>query len=95
MKILAILIVLFAMTNVANAGKAKSADCPVKNVTQLKEHLKDHVTFPTTGKVLKETCKKEWPDEFTKAENDCMNSKIKDEAKFEKSEEVLALLGVK
>ena len=32
----------------------------------LKEHLESHVKYPATGKVIKESCKVEMPDEFAK-----------------------------
>ena len=32
----------------------------------MKEHLDSHVKFPATGKVIKESCKVEMPDEFAK-----------------------------
>jgi hypothetical protein len=36
------------------------------DTTALKAHLDKHVKFPATGKVIKESCKVEMPDEFAK-----------------------------
>ena len=36
------------------------------DTTALIAHLESHVKFPATGKVIKESCKEEMPDEFSK-----------------------------
>jgi hypothetical protein len=56
------------------------------DTTALKEHLDSHVKFPATGKVIKESCKQEMPDEFAKQERTYMDSKLKDDSPLQKSE---------
>jgi hypothetical protein len=85
---------VIALTLVAGASLAQADGCHFADAKKLKTHLAKHVTFPTTGKDLKAACKKEWPDEFTKEENDCADSKLKDDAKFKNSAEVMKALGM-
>ena len=61
----------------------------------LKEHLDKHVTFPATGKVIKETCKAEWPDEFTQEQRAYLDAKLRDDATYKNPEEVMSALNVK
>jgi hypothetical protein len=61
----------------------------------LKEHLEKHVTYPTTGKVIKETCKNEMPDEFSQAQRAYLDAKLKDDATYKNSEEVMSALNLK
>jgi Na+-translocating ferredoxin:NAD+ oxidoreductase RnfG subunit len=61
----------------------------------LKEHLDNHVKFPATGKVIKESCKQEMPDEFAKEQRAYMDSKLKDDTTYKNPGEVLAGLNLK
>jgi hypothetical protein len=71
----------------------------------LKEHLESHVKFPTTGKVIKEPCKRiykslvkgdiEMPDEFTKQQRAYLDSKLKDDTTYKNPAEVLSALNLK
>jgi hypothetical protein len=63
--------------------------------TNLKEHLLKHVTFPTTGKIIKETCKNEIPDEFSKEQRNYLDGKLKDDATYNNPEEVMSALNLK
>ena len=65
------------------------------DTTALKAHLDDHVKFPATGKVIKESCKKEMPDEFAKEQRAYMDSKLKDDTTYKNPGEVLAALNLK
>ncbi len=90
------LVALFVVVAVPFFSFAKGDDsCVFKNQKQLEEHLNKHVTYPVTGKALKEVCKKEWPDEFSKEENACADKHIKDNAKFASAADVKKALGVK
>ncbi|HEY5753418.1 MAG TPA: hypothetical protein VIT21_09735 [Chthoniobacterales bacterium] len=61
----------------------------------LKTHLNEHVTYPATGKAIKEACRKEIPDEFSKEERAYFDAKIQDDVTYNSSAEVLAALNVK
>ena len=61
----------------------------------LKTHLNDHVKFPATGKVIKESCKKEMPDEFAKQQYAYLDSKLKDDTTYKSPEEVLSAMNLK
>jgi hypothetical protein len=61
----------------------------------LKEHLDSHVKFPATGKVIKESCKVEMPDEFAKQQRAYLDSKLKDDKTYQNPAEVLAALNLK
>ena len=77
-------------------GLAKGGGgCVFANPQVLEDHLNKHVTYPTTGKALKATCKKEWPDEFSKEENACAEKHIKNGAKFASAADVKKALGIK
>ena len=65
------------------------------DTTALKEHLDNHVKFPATGKVIKESCKKEMPDEFAKQQRAYLDSKLKDDTTYKNAGEVLAALNLK
>jgi hypothetical protein len=60
--------------------------------TNLKEHLLKHITYPATGKVIKETCKEELPDEFTKEQRVYLDAALKDDAIYNNSAEVMSTL---
>ena len=63
--------------------------------TNLKEHLLSHITYPATGKVIKETCKKEIPDEFTDEQRVYLDAALKDDATFNSAAEVMTALKLK
>jgi hypothetical protein len=65
------------------------------DTTALKEHLDNHVKFPATGKVIKESCKKEMPDEFAKQQYAYLDSKLKDDTTYKTPEEVLSAMNLK
>ena len=65
------------------------------DTTALKEHLDTHVKFPATGKVIKESCKVEIPDEFAKQQRAYLDSKLKDDTTYKNPGEVLAALDLK
>ncbi len=65
------------------------------DTTALKEHLESHVKFPATGKVIKESCKVEIPDEFAEQQRAYLDSKLKDDTTYQNPAEVLAALNLK
>jgi hypothetical protein len=73
---------------------AKAQSCQWSDVAKLKEHLSKHVTYPAKGKAIKAACKKEMPDEFTKAERSCAEKKIVDATEYQSADDVLKALGV-
>jgi hypothetical protein len=78
----------------ANAFAATKGGCQFSDMAKLDEHLTSHVKYPITGKDLKAVCKKEWADEFTKEENDCADSKLKDSTKYKNAAAVKKALGL-
>ena len=72
-----------------------AATCAWSDVAKMKEHFTKHVTYPTTGAQIKETCQKEMPGEFTAAERTCFNGKIADKTTYKNADEVFAVLNVK
>jgi hypothetical protein len=63
--------------------------------TNLKEHLLKHVTFPATGKVIKEACKKEFPDEFSKEQGAYLDAALKNDTTYNNAAEVMSALNLK
>jgi hypothetical protein len=63
--------------------------------TNLKEHLFKHVAFPATGKVIKETCKNEIPDEFSKEQRAYLKAALKDDATYNNAAEAMLALDLK
>jgi hypothetical protein len=61
----------------------------------LKEHLDKHVTFPATGKVIKEACKTELPDEFSKEQRAYLDVMLKDDVTYKNAADVMAALNLK
>jgi hypothetical protein len=61
----------------------------------LKEHLETHVKFPASGKVIKESCKEELPDEFSKQQRAYLESRLGDETTYKDPAAVLAALNLK
>ena len=72
-----------------------TAMCAWSDEAKMKDHFTKHVTYPTTGAIIKETCKKEMPGEFTAAERSCFNGKIADKTTYKNAGEVFAALNVK
>ena len=72
-----------------------AADFEWGDTTALKEHLDSHVKFPATGKVIKESCKVEIPDEFAAQQRAYLDSKLKDDTTYKNPGEVLAALDLK
>ena len=88
------LIVMFAVSlsglSVSYADEFKWGD-----TTALKTHLNDHVKFPATGKEIKESCKQEMPDEFTKEQRSYFDAKIEDGKTYNSPAEVLSAMNLK
>ena len=63
--------------------------------TNLKEHLLKHVTFPATGKAIKESCKKEFPDEFSKEQGAYLDAALKNDTTYNNAAEVMSALNLK
>ena len=74
-----ILVSLIAVVGFSLSGLSVSYADEFKwgDTTVLKTHLNDHVKFPATGKVIKEPCKQEMPDEFTKDKGPTWNLKLR------------------
>jgi hypothetical protein len=51
--------------------------------------------FPATGKAIKDSCKKEMPDEFSKEQRAYIDSKLKGDTTYNNPEEVLSALNLK
>ena len=102
-KILVCLIAALFATGLSDLSISYAAEPEVATVkdfkwgdqTNLKEHLLKHVTFPATGKVIKETCKNEFPDEFSKEQRAYLDATLKDDAVYNNSEEVMSALNLK
>jgi hypothetical protein len=89
---------LMAMAT-AHADEKKAAPmtpgkCTFANAAQVKKHASDHVTYPAKGAAIKQACKKELPDEFTKAEWACIDASLKDDQEYKSSADVLKAVGV-
>jgi hypothetical protein len=80
----------FSCPTVGHAAEFEWGD-----TTELKTHLDKHVKFPATGKVIKESCKVEMPDEFAKEQRAYLDSKLKDDTTYKNPGEVLAALDLK
>ena len=102
-KILVSLIAALFATGLSDLSISYAAEPEVATVkdfkwgdqTNLKEHLLKHVTFPATRKVIKETCKNEIPDEFSKEQRAYLEASLKDDAVYNNSEEVMSALNLK
>jgi hypothetical protein len=102
-KILVSLIAALFATGLSDLSISYAAEPEVATVkdfkwgdqTNLKEHLLKHVTFPATGKVIKETCKNEFPDEFSKEQRAYLDVALKDDTTYNNSAEVMSALGLK
>ena len=102
-KILVSLIAALFATGLSDLSISYAAEPEVATVkdfkwgdqTNLKKDLLKHVTFPATGKVIKETCKNEFPDEFTKEQRAHIDAALKDDATYNNSAEVMSALNIK
>jgi hypothetical protein len=63
--------------------------------TNLQEHLLKHITFPAKGKEIKEACKNEFPDEFSKEQRAYLESMLEDETTYKSAAEVMSALNLK
>ena len=92
-----ILVGLIAMFAVSLSGLSVSYADEFKwgDTTGLKEHLDNHVKFPATGKVIKESCRKELPDEFAKQQYSYLDSTLKDDTVYKNPAEVLSAMNLK
>ena len=63
--------------------------------THLKEPLLKHVHFPATGKVIKETCKNEFPNECSQEQRAYLGVALKDDTTYNNSAEVMSALNLK
>ena len=79
----------------AESEVATAKDFKWGDQTSLKEHLLKHITYPATGKVIKETCKNELPGEFTKEQRVYLEATLKDDATYNDSAAVMAALNLK
>jgi hypothetical protein len=82
-------------TKEATKAATTTAMCAWSDEAKMKDHFTKHVTYPTTGAQIKETCKKEMPNEFTAAERTCFNGKIQAKKTYKNADEVFAALNVK
>lgn len=77
-------------------GKKAAAMAPGKCTfakSDVKKHATEHMKYPAKGSVIKQTCKKEWPDEFSKEEWACIDASIKDDQEYKSPSEVLKAIG--
>jgi len=72
----------------------KPGKCTFAKVDQVKKHATEHIKYPAKGKDIKQACKKELPDEFSKAEWACMDSSVKDDQEYKNAGELLKAIGV-
>jgi hypothetical protein len=93
-RILVSLIALFAIS-LSGLSVSYAAEFEWGDTTALTAHLDNHVKFPATGKVIKESCKKEMPDEFAKKQRAYLDSKLKDDTIYKNREEVLSAMNLK
>jgi hypothetical protein len=91
-----LLMALVAVAPRAFAGdKMKPGKCTFAKMDRVKAHAGDHIKYPAKGKDIKDACKKEWPDEFSKDEWACIDASIKDDKEYKSAGEVLEAIGVK
>jgi len=93
-RILVSLVALFAIS-LSGVSVSYAADFDWGDTAALKEHLDNHVKFPATGKGIKESCKTEMPDEFSKEQRAYLDSKLKDDTTYKNPGEVLSALNLK
>jgi hypothetical protein len=92
------LVLAFSATTAATAAAAtdmKPGKCTFADVERVKKHATEHIKYPAKGKDIKLACKKEWPDEFSKAEWACIDASVKDDQEYQSGAELLGAFGVK
>lgn len=94
-KILVSLIATLFVVGFSGLPVGYAAEFEWGDTAALKEHLDTHVKFPATGKVIKESCKEELPDEFSKQQRAYLESKLGDDTTYKDSAAVLAALNLK
>ena len=102
-KILVSLIAALFATGLSDLSISYAAEPEVATVkdfkwgdqTNLKEHLLKHVTFPATGKVIKETRQNEFPNEFSQEQRAYLGVALKDDTTYNNSAEVISALNLK
>jgi hypothetical protein len=90
-----ILVLTFAPTVLMAAATSGSKTCQWKDEAALKTHLTNHIKYPATGKQIEKACVKEIPNEFTKAERQCMTKKLSKNKTYNSSDDAMADLGMK
>lgn len=85
----------YTQTTTTTQTQTQPMMCHWKDEVKLRAHLNDHIKYPATGKLIKETCMKEMPDEFSKEERDCLTNKLPDTKEYKTMDEVLMDLGLK
>jgi hypothetical protein len=90
-----ILVSLIAALLTVGLSVSYAAEFEWGDPAALKGHLDNHVKFPATGKVIKESCKTEMPDEFSKEQRAYFDSKLKDDTIYKNPEEVISALKLK
>jgi hypothetical protein len=94
MRLIPSFLALALTTSIAGADM-KPGHCTFSDVTRVKQHATEHIKYPAKGKDIKLACKKEWPDEFSKAEWACIDASVKDDKDYASGGELLAAFGVK
>jgi hypothetical protein len=93
-RILGSLVVALALGSLAVAhAEMKPGKCTFAKPAQVKKHATEHVTYPAKGAAIKQACKKELPDEFTKDEWACIDASLKDDQEYKSAGEVLKAVG--
>jgi hypothetical protein len=93
-KILAGLIAALFAIGFSGLSVGYAAEFKWGDTAALTAHLENHVKFPATGKVIKESCKEEMPDEFSKKQRSYLDSKLKDGKIYKDVAEVLSDLNL-
>lgn len=94
MRMISTLFALALTTSIAGADQTPG-HCTFADPARVKQHATEHIKYPAKGKDIKLACKKEWPDEFSKAEWACIDASVKDEKEYASGGELLAAFGVK
>jgi hypothetical protein len=94
-RMVASLIAALFVVGISGLSVSYAAEFEWGDTAALKEHLETHVKFPATGKAIKESCKKELPDEFAKQQRAYLESNLGDDTTYEDPAAVLAALNLK
>ena len=90
-----ILALAFTATTSIALADMKPGQCTFSDAEKVKKHAAEHIKYPATGKDVKAACKKQWPDEFSKAEWACFDASVKDDKSYASAGDVLKAVGVK